>query len=203
MRDALSAERRELPRVLIDKQYVFQSPAGEVTLLDLFGGRKQLIVYHFMLPSTTGGQFCVSCSFWVDNIGHLAHFHARDTSVVLDCPVPLETINEFKDRMGWTIPWVSSYETDFYADFHFKSGAADPMRPGISVFIREGDSIFHTYSTLEAGGELLNGTYHYLDLTPLGLARGGAGVEARLGALPRPVRRLTILGVSQGPGSGP
>ncbi len=173
MRDALSAERRELPRVLIDKQYVFQSPAGEVTLLDLFGGRKQLIVYHFMLPSTTGGQFCVSCSFWVDNIGHLAHFHARDTSVVLDCPVPLETINEFKDRMGWTIPWVSSYETDFYADFHFKSGAADPMRPGISVFIREGDSIFHTYSTLEAGGELLNGTYHYLDLTPLGRQEEG------------------------------
>jgi predicted dithiol-disulfide oxidoreductase (DUF899 family) len=173
IRDELSAERRTLPRVLVDKQYVFQSPDGEVTLLDLFDGRKQLIVYHFMLPSVTGGKFCVSCSFWVDNIGHLAHFHARDTSVVLDCPVPLETINAFKERMGWTIPWVSSQGTDFYADFYVTSGDARPMAPGISVFIREGDSIFHTYSTLEYGGEMLNGTYHYLDLTPLGRQEEG------------------------------
>jgi predicted dithiol-disulfide oxidoreductase (DUF899 family) len=173
VRDALSAERRELPWVLVDKEYVFQGPVGEVTLLDLFDGRKQLIVYHFMLPSMTGGKFCVSCSFWIDNIGHLAHFHARDTSVVVDCPVPLATINEHKERMGWTIPLVSSHGTDFYADFHFPSPAGGSMMPGISVFIRADDKIYHTYSTLEYGGEMLNGTYHYLDLTPLGRQEEG------------------------------
>lgn len=172
VRDAVSAERRELPWVAVDKEYVFRSPDGDVTLLDLFDGRKQLIVYHFMLPSMTGGKFCVSCSFWVDNIGHLAHFHARDTSVVLDCPVPLDSIVEFKARMGWSIPWVSSHETDFYADFFVKPSSGT-MMPGISVFIREGDRVYHTYSTLEYGGEMVNGTYHYLDLTPLGRQEEG------------------------------
>ncbi|MEO6504169.1 MAG: DUF899 domain-containing protein [Jatrophihabitantaceae bacterium] len=172
VRDSVSAERRELPWVRMDKEYVFQSTEGEVTLLDLFDGRRQLIVYHFMLPSMTGGEFCRSCSFWVDNIGHLAHFHARDTTVVLDCPVPLESIVEFKERMGWSIPWYSSLGTDFYTDL-FISRESGTMMPGISVFIREGDSVYHTYSTLEFGGEMLNGTNHYLDLTPLGRQEEG------------------------------
>ncbi|OLT19128.1 hypothetical protein BJF79_02645 [Actinomadura sp. CNU-125] len=173
VRDSLSAERRELPWVKMDREYVFQAPDGERTLLDLFDGRKQLIVYHFMLPSMTGGKFCVSCSFWIDNIGHLAHFHARDTSVVVDCPVPLDDILAHKERMGWTLPFVSSAGTDFYSDLHFTSPDGKVMMPGISVFARDGESVYHTYSTLEYGGEMLNGTYHYLDLTPLGRQEEG------------------------------
>jgi predicted dithiol-disulfide oxidoreductase (DUF899 family) len=172
VRDSVSAERRELPWVRVDKQYVFQITDGELSLLDLFDGRRQLIVYHFMLPSMTGGEFCKSCSFWIDNIGHLAHFHARDTSVVIDCPVPLEEIVEFRKRMGWDIPWVSSLGTDFYADL-FLPGESRPVLPGISVFFRDGDSVYHTYSTIEHGSEMLNGTYHYLDLTPLGRQEEG------------------------------
>ena len=172
VRDSISAERRELPWVRVDKDYVFQSTQGELTLLDLFEGRRQLIVYHFMLPSMTGGRFCTSCSFWIDNIGHLAHFHARDTTVVIDCPVPLESIVEHKQRMGWQIPWVSSLGTDFYADF-FLPGENGPVMPGISAFIRDGEEVYHTYSTIEYGSEMLNGTYHYLDLTALGRQEEG------------------------------
>ncbi|MPZ81289.1 MAG: DUF899 domain-containing protein [Actinophytocola sp.] len=175
-RDAVSAQRRELPWVEVDKEYVFETPDGKAGLLDLFDGRRQLIVYHFMVPRETG-EFCTSCSFWIDNIGHLAHFHARDTTLVIDCPVPLEMIQAFKERMGWTIPWVSSKETSFYDDFYVKLGDADPIQPGISVFARDGDRVFHTYSTLQFGGELLNGTYHYLDLTPLGRQEDGLGFK--------------------------
>ncbi|WP_344972181.1 DUF899 domain-containing protein [Salinactinospora qingdaonensis] len=173
-RDALNAKRRELPRVLLDKDYVFDTPDGKASLLDLFDGRRQLIVYHFMVPPETG-TFCVSCSFWIDNVGHLAHLHARDTSLVVDCPVPLPRIQEFKERMGWTVPWVSSYGSDFYPDLHFKIDERDPQPPGISAFVREGDSVFHTYSTHDRGSDLLNGTYNYLDLTPLGRQEEGLG----------------------------
>ncbi|MEY9211895.1 DUF899 domain-containing protein [Thermobifida halotolerans] len=172
-RDALNAQRRELPRVLVDKDYVFDSPeGGKKSLLDLFEGRRQLVVYHFMSPPETG-EFCVSCSFWVDNIGHLAHLHARDTTLVVDCPVPLDRIERFKKRMGWTVPWVSSQGSDFYRDLHFAVDGPDPLPPGVSAFVREGDRIFHSYSTHNRGSDLLNTTYNYLDITPLGRQEEG------------------------------
>lgn len=171
-RDRLAAQRRELPWVRVEQEYVFDTTDGKVTLLDLFDGRRQLIVYHFMVPHATG-DFCTSCSFWVDNIGHPAHLHARDTTLVLDCPVPLDRIVEFRERMGWTVPWVSSDGTDFYTDFFVDLEDGTRIQPGVSVFVRQGEDVYHTYSTLQTGGELLNSTNHYLDLTPLGRQEEG------------------------------
>ncbi|MGH9789626.1 MAG: DUF899 domain-containing protein, partial [Candidatus Acidiferrales bacterium] len=116
-RDALNAERRRLPMVRIEKPYAFEGPEGKVGLLDLFDRRRQLIIYHFMFdPSWDEG--CPSCSFLVDNIGHLAHLHARNTSLVLVSRAPLAKIEPFKKRMGWTVPWYSSFGSDFNYDFH-------------------------------------------------------------------------------------
>ncbi|WP_158889411.1 DUF899 domain-containing protein [Amycolatopsis anabasis] len=171
--DALSAERRALPMVAIDKKYVFEGPDGEVGLLDLFDGRRQLIVYHFMFdPSWDEG--CSSCSFLVDNIGHLSHLHSRDTALVLVSRAPLPKIERFRERMGWTAPWVSSHGTDFNHDFHVTSDEGEA--PGLSVFLRDGDTVFHTYSTYARGGEMVLGTYHFLDLTPLGRQEEGTGI---------------------------
>jgi predicted dithiol-disulfide oxidoreductase (DUF899 family) len=189
-RDAVNAERRRLPMVRIDKNYVFNSPAGEASLLDLFDGHRQLIVYHFMFdPSWDEG--CPSCSFLTDNIGHLAHLHARNTSLALVSRAPLAEIEPFKNRMGWKIPWYSSFGSDFNYDFHvtldrsvtpveynyrdeaelLRKGEAyftQGESPGLSVFLCDSDGIFHTYSTYARGLDLLLGTYNYLDLTPLG-----------------------------------
>ena len=116
-RDVLNTERRQLPMVRIEKDYVFEGPNGRCTLGDLFEGRHQLIVYHFMFdPSWDEG--CPSCSFLVDNIGHLGHLHARNTSLALVSRAPLSKIAPFKKRMGWTIPWYSSFGGDFNYDFH-------------------------------------------------------------------------------------
>ncbi len=184
-RDALSAARRELPWVKVEKAYGFDGPSGKVTLRDLFGASRQLIVYHFMFdPSWDAG--CKSCSYVVDNIqgGHV-HLAARDTAYCAVSRAPLAKIEAFKARMGWTFPWVSSSETDFNFDYHvsfleeerargdieynFRKGTF-PVReaPGLSVFAREGDEVFHTYSTYARGLDILIGTYNYLDLTPLG-----------------------------------
>ena len=115
-RDALAAERRRLPRVRIDKDYVFDGPDGKVALPDLFEGRTQLLLYHFMFgPNQEAG--CDGCSMFVDQIGHLAHLHARDTSFALVSRAPIEKIDAYKKRMGWTIPWVSSFASDFNVDF--------------------------------------------------------------------------------------
>ncbi|WP_028921709.1 DUF899 domain-containing protein [Pseudonocardia acaciae] len=185
-RDELNAERRRLPMVRIDKEYVFEGTEGRVTLADLFDGRRQLIVYHFMFdPSWDAG--CQGCSLLVDNIGHPAHLHARDTSLVLVSRAPLATLLPFKERMGWTVPWYSSYGGDFNYDFHvtldesvapveynyepLAGNEAHGEGPGISVFLRDGSDggdVFHTYSTYARGTDLLNGTFNYLDLTPLG-----------------------------------
>lgn len=191
-RDALNAERRRLPMVKIEKEYVFQGPDGKMSLLDLFNGRRQLIVYHFMFdPSWDEG--CPGCSFTVDNIGHLAHLHVRDTSLVLISRAPLAKIEPFKVRMGWTLPWYSSFDSDFNYDFHVTLDEAvvpveynyrhkaeleqlgDPTvgsthgeAHGLTVFLRDGNGMFHTYSTYARGTELLVGTFIYLDLTPLG-----------------------------------
>ncbi len=188
-RDALSAERRELPMVKVDKDYVFEGQGGPVRLIDLFERQRQLIIYHFMFdPNWDEG--CPSCSYFADNFaGALVHLGARDTAFAVVSRAPLAKIESFKKRMGWNFPWYSSYGNDFNYDFHvtldeeagsieynYQNGATlkqagkiwmDEL-PGLSVFLRDGDAIFHTYSTYQRGLDALIGTYNYLDLTPLG-----------------------------------
>ncbi len=172
-RDALAAERRRLPMVQIDKDYVLDGPGGKASLLDLFEGRRQLIVYHFMFgPNRDAG--CDGCSMFVDQIGHLAHLHARDTSFALVSRAPLAKIEPYRERMGWTVPWFSSFDSDFNIDF-----GVSPERPqpteyqdgetfGLSVFLRDGDSVYRTYFTAGRGVEALGSVWTFLDLTPLG-----------------------------------
>jgi predicted dithiol-disulfide oxidoreductase (DUF899 family) len=191
--DAVTARRSELPMVRIDKEYTFEGSAGKARLVDLFEGRRQLIVYHFMWnPSWADG--CPSCSFAIDNVGRLEHLHASDTTFVLVSRAPLAKIEKFQARMGWTVPWYSSAETDFNYDFHVtndesvapveynykdkatleREGLAyvlDGDGQALSVFLRERDAVFHIYSTYGRGAEVMLSTYHYLDLTPLGRQR--------------------------------
>lgn len=118
--DALAAERRRLPMVGFDTDYVFEGPDGKASLLDMFEHRRQLIVYHFMWP---GSHHCPGCSSFTHNIGHLAHLHARDTTLAMVSPGPLTEIEPFKQRMGWTVPWYSSQHSDFNTDCGTGSGA--------------------------------------------------------------------------------
>ena len=167
--DALSAERRRLPMVLIDKKYVFDSPDGRPTLLDLFEGRRQLILYHFMFAPTVSGwpsAGCPGCSLVIDQIGHLAHLHARDTSFVAVSVAPLKNIQKYKKRMGWTVPWVSSFGTDFNKDFGRTTDAGETF--GLSVFLRDGKRIYRSYFTNGRGVEALGAVWSLLDVTPLG-----------------------------------
>ena len=186
LRDQLSAERRELPWVRIDKPYVFEGPSGRETLSDLFDGRSQLIIQHFMFgPGWKEG--CVGCSFSVDHIeGALVHLEHHDVSYVAASRAPLPEIEAFKKRMGWRLKWVSSYGSDFNYDFHvsFKPDEIEKgegyynyeMRKigieelsGRSVFYKdESGDIFHTYSSYGRGGDLMLGTYNILDLMPKG-----------------------------------
>jgi predicted dithiol-disulfide oxidoreductase (DUF899 family) len=139
-RDRLNAERRRLPMVRIEKGYFFEGPSGRVSLLDLFQGRRQLILYHFMFgPDWEEG--CPACSFLVDNLGHLAHLHARDTSLVLVSRAPLAKIEPFKTRMGWSVPWVSSSGSDFNADLYATANDGGEYG-GVNVFLREGEALF-------------------------------------------------------------
>jgi predicted dithiol-disulfide oxidoreductase (DUF899 family) len=189
-RDGLNAQRRRLPMVEIEKDYVFEGPDGKAGLLDLFEGRRQLIVDHFMFdPSWDDG--CPSCSGRVDQYGNLAHLHARDTTMAVVSRAPLAKIQPFKARMGWTFPWYSSYGSDFNYDFHVtldeavapveynyrsraelvEAGAPPDLAGelhGTSVFLRDGDRVFHTYSTYARGTEQVGGTHYYLDMTALG-----------------------------------
>jgi predicted dithiol-disulfide oxidoreductase (DUF899 family) len=167
-RDALAAERRRQPMVLMDKDYKFEGPAGKVTLLDLFDGRSQLVLYHFMYAPDTEGwpsAGCPGCSFFVDQIGDLVHLHARDTSLVLVSLAPLTNIEAYR-RMGWTIPWYSSSGTDFNKDFGVTRDEGEIF--GLSVFLRQGDKVFRTYFTDGRGVEALGPTWTFLDLTPYG-----------------------------------
>lgn len=188
LRDKLNAERRQLPMVRIDKNYEFESLQAKLSLTEMFENRHQLIIYHFMFdPGWEEG--CPSCSLVADNIGHLSHLYARDTSLVLVSRAPIAKIEAYKKRMGWDIPWYSSIDTDFNYDFHVTidpeknsaeynyqhvqdrgeswSGWKGEM-PGISTFLKMDENIYHTYSSYERGLDLLVGTFNYLDLTVLG-----------------------------------
>lgn len=166
-RDALSAERRKLPMVKVTKHYMLQGENGKTPLLDMFEGRRQLIVYHFMFaPGWEAG--CDGCSWVVDAMTHPAHLHARDTSLVLVSRAPKEKLKRYSSRMGWNspIPWYSSYESDFNVDFGATTEKGE--RHGVSVFIRDGTDIFRTYYTGARGVEYLGSLWTYLDLTPFG-----------------------------------
>ena len=185
-RDRLSAERRALPWLKVDKDYVFDTPDGKKTLGDLFDGRSQLIVYHFML-GPDWGEGCQSCSYLADHfdgmVPHLAH---RDVTLVVISRAPLSEIQVYKKRMGWTFPWVSSYGNDFNYDFHVSftpeevktgkihynyelSDFAEEEMPGLSVLAKDTfGTVFHTYSVYARGLDILIGTYNFLDLVPKG-----------------------------------
>jgi predicted dithiol-disulfide oxidoreductase (DUF899 family) len=191
LRDVLNQQRRELPWVRVEKEYVFDGPDGQVTLDDLFQGRSQLIVQHFMQgPGWKEG--CVGCSFKSDHIdGMLAHLEHHDVSFVSVSRAPLEEIEAFKERMGWKFKWVSSYGSDFNYDFHVSftpeeiaSGkvyhnytmidASSEELSGNSVFYQDSSGdIFHTYSTHGRGDEQFVSTYMYLDVTPKGRNENG------------------------------
>ncbi len=163
-RDALAAERRRMPWMAVDKDYVFEAPAGQMRLLDLFAGRSQLIVYRaFFEPGVFGwpDQACRGCSLGADQVSHLAHLHARDTSLVYASRAPQADIVRLKARMGWEMPWVTMTD-DFDKDF-----GVDEWH-GHNVFIRDGERIFRTYFINNRADEAMGTVWSYLDLTPLG-----------------------------------
>lgn len=197
-RDALNAERRQLPMVAVEQDYRFQGPQGEVRLLDLFEGRRQLIVYHFMYHRDRG-EGCDGCSCLVDNIGHQAHLHARDTNLVLVSRAPLAELEAFKARMGWTLPWYSSFGSSFNYDYHattdervapveynYRDKAelerlgltyhVQGEQPGVSVFLRDGERVYHSYSCYARGLEQLMSSFYFLDMTPFGRGEGWDGM---------------------------
>lgn len=189
-RDRVNAERRRLPMVRIEKDYVFDGPSGKVSLLDLFDGRRQLIVYHFMFgPEWDEG--CSGCTGYVDALGDLSMLHDRDTAFVLVSRAPLAKLEAYRARKGWSLPWVSSYGSDFNYDFHVtldenvapveynyrdkaqmvaRNGpnVVEGEEHGLSVFFRAGGDVFHTYSAYARGTESLTDAYSLLDTTPYG-----------------------------------
>jgi predicted dithiol-disulfide oxidoreductase (DUF899 family) len=182
-RDALNADRRRLPMVEVAKPYVFHGPQGEsLSLLDLFEGRRQLIVGHFMFdPSWEDG--CSSCSAGADEVseGLLRHLHVRDTTLAYVSRAPLEKLERWKALKGWTFPWYSSYRSDFNYDFgvtldrskgfteyNYRATDMEGEFPGASYFLRDGDRAFHTYSNYARGAEMTGGSFYWLDLTALG-----------------------------------
>ena len=191
-RDQLNGLRRELPWVRVEKQYVFDAPEGKVSLADLFDGRSQLFIKHFMMGPGQVTQ-CVGCSFEVDHVaGLLAHLQNHDLSYVVVARAPIDEIEAVRARMGWRFRWVSSYGSDFNYDFGVSIDAAvrppaynyrtraeyealgqpfgdEPFeRPGHSCFLRVDDRVFHTYSHYARGTESVGGSYYFLDLTALG-----------------------------------
>jgi predicted dithiol-disulfide oxidoreductase (DUF899 family) len=168
-RDALAAERRRQPMVRIDKDYEFQGPKGKAGLQDLFEGRPQLLLYHFMFAPGVNGwpkAGCPGCSFFLDQIGNLAHLKARDVSFAVVSRAPLANIRSYQKRMGWTLPWYSSAGSDFNADFGLTT--PDGEQHGLSVFLREGENVYRTYFTTARGMEPLGSTWMFLDITPFG-----------------------------------
>jgi predicted dithiol-disulfide oxidoreductase (DUF899 family) len=197
-REALSAERRKLPMVRVEKDYVFEGPNGGRTLGELFEGKRQLIVYHFMFDPAWE-QGCKSCSLLADSVaGSVVHLAARDTSFAMISRATIAKIEGFKKRMGWDFPWVSSNGNDFNYDFQVTIDEAHPEynyrpdyyslpqekqkgpqkgeAPGMSVFLRDGEHILHTYSTYTRGLDPFLNTYNLLDHTPLGRQETGGGM---------------------------
>ncbi|WP_433016016.1 DUF899 domain-containing protein [Kribbella sp. CA-294648] len=191
-RDRVNADRRRLPMVRMDKPYTFEGPDGTVSLLDLFEGRPQLVMHHFMF-GPDWDQGCPSCSSAADQIGRLRQLHVRNTTLVAVSRAPYGKLAAYRERMGWTFPWYSSYGSDFNYDFHttlddriapvlqnYRTEAelaeagtqwTEEWRgeePGISAFLRVGDEVFHTYSTYGRGIDQFHNGYPYLDLTALG-----------------------------------
>jgi predicted dithiol-disulfide oxidoreductase (DUF899 family) len=167
-RDALSAERRRLPMVRVEKEYEFKGAKGKLSLLDLFEGRRQLLLYHFMFAPPVPGwpdAGCVGCTMVTDQFGHPAHLHARDTSFCLVSVAPLKNIEKYKKRMGWTLPWYSSEGSDFNKDFGLTTDKGENY--GLSAFIHDGKEVYHSYFTDGRGVEGLN-VWTLMDLTPLG-----------------------------------
>jgi predicted dithiol-disulfide oxidoreductase (DUF899 family) len=194
---ALAAERRALPMVEITKDYAFTGPGGPARLVDLFEGRGQLIIYHFMWLHPIG-EGCPSCSFSADNMPDPVHLNkGAGTTLALVSRAPFDRIEQFRKRMGWTLPWYSSDGSDFNYDFHVSfneaiapieynykdkqtlqqegqpqgTAPADSDAHGVSVFVRDGDRVFHTYSAYAAGADVILSTYRFLDLTPSGRQR--------------------------------
>jgi predicted dithiol-disulfide oxidoreductase (DUF899 family) len=190
-RDALAQKRRELPWEKLEKNYVFDTPKGKKTLADLFDGKSQLIIYHFMLgPDWEAG--CPSCSFLADHFdGSVIHLAQRDVSFVVVSRAPLPQIEEFKARMDWRFKWVSSFGSDFNHDYQVSASAEEKAsgkalynyemttfpseeRPGASAFFKnEAGEVFHTYSTYGRGLDILIGAYNFLDLAPRGRDEAG------------------------------
>ena len=163
-RDALAAERRRMPRMAVDKEYAFEGPDGPASLLDLFDGRRQLIVYRFFYEPDVDGwpeRGCGGCSFLADQVAHLAHLNARDTTLVFVSRAPQDMIQGLKERMGWDMPWYTITD-DFDKDF----GVGEWH--GTNAFIREGDEVFRTYFIDSRGDEAMGTTWAYLDITALG-----------------------------------
>ncbi|MEU0253201.1 DUF899 domain-containing protein [Streptomyces sp. NPDC006184] len=180
-REVLGAERRRLPMTEVDAEYVFEGGDGKATLLDLFEGRTQLVVHHFAFaPEWTSG--CPCCAAFLDQVGHLAHLRARNTSFAAVSRAPFTRILPFKARMGWAVPWYSSGDCghdpgrDFNRDFEatVESDGELVERPGLSCFLREHDRVFHTYSVYDDGLDGLGTTTGLLDLTALGRSPAGS-----------------------------
>lgn len=192
LRDQLNQERRDLPWVKVDKPYIFDGPNGKESLAEVFVGRSQLLVYHFMFgPEWSEG--CKSCSFWADNFnGIIVHLNQRDATMVAISRAPLEKLLAFQKRMGWTFKWLSSYGSDFNSDFQVsftkddlakgptyynyrvRETQAEGEAPGLSVFYRDASgAIFHTYSCYGRGLDMLNAAYHHLDVLPKGRDEAG------------------------------
>jgi predicted dithiol-disulfide oxidoreductase (DUF899 family) len=183
LREQMAEERRKLPWEKIEKNYVFAEPDGKVTLAELFKDRGQLVVQHLMM-GPDWNEACPACSFWADNFNGIdMHLAARDTSFVAVSRAPLEKLMAYKRRMGWTFRWVSSLDNDFNFDFgvslkpgdkyNFGTMDAKGEMPGVTAFRREDGAIYRTYSTYARGLDLLNGTYHLLDITSKGRDEAG------------------------------
>ena len=163
--DQVSAERRRLPMVKLEKTYTFAGADGNRSLYDLFDGRHQLIVYHFMFdPSWDKG--CMGCTGFVNDLGDLSELAVRDTTLVLISRAPIDKLQAYQTKMGWERPWYSSFASDFNQDFQVTVNGDE--RHGLSVFFRIGEELFHTYSTYNRGCESLSDVYRLLDMTPYG-----------------------------------
>jgi predicted dithiol-disulfide oxidoreductase (DUF899 family) len=163
-RDALAAQRRRMPRMAVEKDYRFEGPDGPASLPDLFGGRRQLVVYRFFYEPGVAGwpdSGCPGCSFVADQVAHLAHLNARDTTLAFVSRAPQPDIERWKARMGWTMPWYTITD-DFDADF----GVGEWH--GTNAFLRDGDRIYRTYFVESRGDEAMGSTWSYLDITALG-----------------------------------